>query len=364
MTRTIAPHGTWRSPITPALLVEQAVRLSTVEVAGDWVYWVESRPAEAGREVIVRTRPGSEPEDVVPDGFSARTQVHEYGGRCYAIHGDTVVFSNWADQRLYTVSPGEGSPRPLTPEPDSSRGDRFADPVITADGSWLICVHEHHDADGTVDNNLVVVALDPPDPTRAPRVVASGHDFYGSPRLSPDGTRLAWVTWDHPHMPWDTTELWVAEDRIRSRDRRGPAGRGRRRRVGHPAPVGTLGGAALRVGPQWLVEPLRRARRRRCAPSTAEFAEPDWTFGNASYGFRARWDAGRHVGGRVAASSIGVVSEGRTSATAFPFSRFDSVNAGRSGGVRHRRLPHRCASGGAPRARDGARSPSCAGAGR
>jgi dipeptidyl aminopeptidase/acylaminoacyl peptidase len=262
---------------------------------------------------------------VVPDGFSARTQVHEYGGRCYAIHGETVVFSNWADQRLYAVSPGDGSPRPLTPEPDSPRGDRFADPVITTDGSWLICVHEHHDAGGPVDNNLVVVALGPPDPTRAPRVVASGHDFYGSPRLSPDGTRLAWVTWDHPHMPWDTTELWVAE--VGSGAAIGEARRvagGDDESVTQPrwAPSGVLHYASDRNG-WWNIYDEHGSA---LCPLDAEFAGPDWTFGNASYAFGpdgtlvATWAAG---GGE----QLGVVSEGRTSATAFPFSRFDSVHA-------------------------------------
>ena len=142
MTRTIAPDGTWRSPVTPGLLVEQAVRLSDVRLAGEWIYWVESRPAEAGREVIVRTRQGAEHAVVIPPGFSVRTSVHEYGGRCYAVSASLVVFSNWEDQRLWVIREGWG-PVAVTRAPEVVRGERFADPVITPDGRQVICVREH-----------------------------------------------------------------------------------------------------------------------------------------------------------------------------------------------------------------------------
>jgi dipeptidyl aminopeptidase/acylaminoacyl peptidase len=322
MTRTIAPYGTWPSPVTAGLLVEQAVGLADVQVAGEWIYWVESRPAEEGRQVIVRTRPGEEPADVIPGGFSARTQVHEYGGRCYAIHEETVVFSNWADQRLYAVSPG-APPRPLTPEPSTPRGDRFADPVITPDGAWLVCVHEHHDGGRTVTNDLVRVSLGSEDPIPPPRRLAFGHDFYGAPRLSPDGTRLAWMTWDHPDMPWDTTELWVAD--VGPDATIGPpvqvAG-GEQESITQPrwSPSGTLHYVSDRSG--WWN--LYDEHATELCPLDAEFAGPDWQFGNASYGFGpdgtliATWTRG-------AGQQIGVVNVGRAHATAFPFSRFASV---------------------------------------
>ena len=149
MARHIAPYGTWPSPISAASLVEQSVRLTAASVRGERVYWVEGRPAEGGREVLVAVDPGGDPFDVTPSGFSVRTQVHEYGGLCYATHrlpaaaADTVVFSNWSDQRLWETT-GESEPSALTPEPDRPRSERYADPVITPDGRWVICVHEQH----------------------------------------------------------------------------------------------------------------------------------------------------------------------------------------------------------------------------
>src|SRR5205807_718058 len=142
--------------------------------------------------------------DVFPQGFSARTLVHEYGGLCYAVHGEAVFFSNFADQRLYRVE-GQAAPTPVTPEPPEPASVRYADPTIGPDG-WLVCVRERHQ-DNEVHNEIVAVPLDG---ASDPRVLVEGHDFFSSPRLSPDGTRMAWLSWDHPRMPWDGTELWEA----------------------------------------------------------------------------------------------------------------------------------------------------------
>src|SRR6516165_9695569 len=111
MVRSISPYGTWPSPVTAASLVEQSVRLSEVTVRGDRVYWVEGRPTEGGREVLVCQVRGGRAADVLPNEFSARTQVHEYGGRCYDVQElpgehDLLVFSNWGDQRLWALGPG------------------------------------------------------------------------------------------------------------------------------------------------------------------------------------------------------------------------------------------------------------------
>src|ERR1700728_3045974 len=138
MSPTVAPYGTWISPVTTALLVEQAVGLSQLQVANGRVHWNESRPGDGGRLVIVSATPGEAPQDVIPAGFSARSQVHEYGGRCYAVHEDTTVFSNWEDQRLWLVRRGgSDGPIPITPAPVAPRAERFADPVITPDGRWV-----------------------------------------------------------------------------------------------------------------------------------------------------------------------------------------------------------------------------------
>jgi len=279
--------------------------------------------------------PDGKPTDVVPAGFSVRTQVHEYGGVCYAVHRgddadtDTVVFSNWADQRLWAVHSGS-DPRALTPEPDPPRSERFADPIITPDGRWIVCVNESHRSEGVV-NDLVVVALDPPSPGEPGRVVASGHDFFSAPRLSPDGTRLAWITWDHPNMPFDSTELWVGEV--------GPAftlqnpakiAGGPGESVTQPrwSPTGILHYISDCTGWWNLYDEYGAA----LCPAATEFGQPDWVFGNATYGFLPD-------GGLVAAwaadggDRIGFVRDGRSHHVGFPFTSYASISPSKDGVV-------------------------------
>jgi len=163
--------------------VERAVSLSGLQVSGGALYWNEGRPAESGRQVVVRWAPGGDPVDVLPTPFSARTTVHEYGGGAFWMDGDTVLYANFSDQRVYRD--GE----PITPDD----GARYAD------GNGLVCVRERHLDEGVVNDIVLVPDLE---------VVAQGHDFYAAPRWSPDG-RLAWLAWDHPNMPWDGTVLEV-----------------------------------------------------------------------------------------------------------------------------------------------------------
>jgi dipeptidyl aminopeptidase/acylaminoacyl peptidase len=327
---TIAPYGTWRSPVTAALLVEQAIRISQVQVASDRVYWNEGRPSDAGRQVIVSAVAGQTPVDAIPAGFSARTQVHEYGGRCYAVHDETLVFSNWQDQRLWMRRPGE-DPRPLTPEPAGPRADRYADPVITPDGRWLICVHEHHSPSGPVDNDLVALPLDPPDPDHRPRRLTSGHDFYAAPRLSPDGRRLAWIIWDHPDMPWDRSELWIADldqDAVLSPPRRIAGESGESITQPRWSPAGVLHYISDRSG-WWNLYDETGAP---LCPLDAEFAGPDWAFGNSSYGFLPD---GRLVAvwGQSGQDQLGLISGGRAQPRDFPFSAYNEVQPTADGAV-------------------------------
>ncbi|HKQ00496.1 MAG TPA: S9 family peptidase, partial [Actinomycetes bacterium] len=209
---TTAPYGSWSSPVSAELVAAGGVSLDEVRVEAGAVFWVEGRPLEGGRQVICRVEPGADrdPDDLTPEGFNARTRVHEYGGGAYAVHGDRVFFSNFADQRLYRRDAGAARPVPITPEPPAPAADRYADLCPTPDGRWLVGVREHHH-DGKADNELVMLAADGGGVGGQPVVLAAGRDFYASPRISPDGRRLAWLEWDHPNMPWDGTELRLAE---------------------------------------------------------------------------------------------------------------------------------------------------------
>jgi dipeptidyl aminopeptidase/acylaminoacyl peptidase len=206
-----AEYGSWTSPITAELLVATAATVTEVQVSEGTTWWSEARPSEAGRVQIVRLADGGDQSDVIPAGWSARTRVHEYGGGAWWVWGPTLFFVSWDDQRLYRVDPG-GEPVPLTPEPDSKHALRYADGVVTPDGSWVVCVRERHPADGSeAVNEVVALDADPGEgPLAEPVVLVGGRDFVAAPRVSRDGRQLAWIAWDHPNMPWDGTELWVA----------------------------------------------------------------------------------------------------------------------------------------------------------
>lgn len=204
---TVAPYGSWRSPIGPAIVAAGGRRLAAPRLAGDGaVWWGEGRPAEGGRVVLMRRPAGGEPEAVTPDGTNVRTRVHEYGGGAWTlVADDLVLFVDFADQRLYRQRLGE-EPVAITAEPGTPAAWRYADMRLCPDGRTVVCVREIH-GEGEAENQVVALALDG---SGEPSVLASGRDFYSFPRVSPDGRRLAWTCWDHPNMPWDGTELWVA----------------------------------------------------------------------------------------------------------------------------------------------------------
>jgi dipeptidyl aminopeptidase/acylaminoacyl peptidase len=277
----VAPCGTWPSPITPEMLATSGTELAEPWIEDGAVWWLESRPAEAGRGVIMRSDPWSAPADVTPAGFNVRTKVHEYGGGSFALDRGVVFFSNFDDQRIYRQEPG-GTPEAITPVTDGRH--RYADARVTDDGARLICVRERHE-DGAVINELVVL---PTDGTDEPRVIAGGRDFYATPRLSPSGTQLAWISWDLPWMPWDGCELWVA---ALAPD--GTLGEGRKvagadgiESIWQPGwgPLGELHFVSDRTG-WWNLYRDRDREPEALCPMEAEFGWPHWVFGGSTYSF-------------------------------------------------------------------------------
>jgi dipeptidyl aminopeptidase/acylaminoacyl peptidase len=201
--KNISPYGSWKSPITSDLIVSGTIGLGEIALSGSDVYWIESRPSEAGRSVLVRRTADQTVTDVTPPPFNVRTRVHEYGGGAYLVNGDTVYFSNFADNRIYRQTAGS-QPEAVTPESKM----RYADGAIDTLRNRLIYVREDHTASSRdCINTIVSVSLK----DGANTVLVEGADFYSSPRLSGDGKYLAYLAWNHPNLPWDGTELWLAE---------------------------------------------------------------------------------------------------------------------------------------------------------
>ncbi len=204
----VAPYGTWTSPFTADSIVAGQHAAGGGRFIGEDVWWLEARPAEKGRFAI--RRPSG---DVLVAPWNARTRVHEYGGGAWTATPDgIVVFAEFSDQRLYRLDEPGGEPVPLTPEPPQPGAWRYAELQILRVGE-IWCIREQHGTDGTVSRDIAAVPIDgsaADDPSRIRSVVGGSH-FLANPRISPDGRRLAWLAWEHPQMPWDGTELRVAD---------------------------------------------------------------------------------------------------------------------------------------------------------
>ena len=281
-----APYGSWKSPITSDLIVAAAIKLGQIALDGEEVFWTEMRPAEGGRYVVVRRSPDGRTADVTPPPFNARTRVHEYGGGAAVVADGTIYFSNWEDQRIYRQDPGD-RPRPITPE----GALRYADGGIDRRRGRLICVREDHTVAGEPVNTLVRLDLGG---GGAAHVLVSGNDFYASPRISPGGSQLAWLTWNHPNMPWDGTELWVGELRADgSLGRTGRVAGGVDESIFQPewSPDGVLYFVSDRTG-WWNLYRWRDGRVEPVIEMEAGFGRPQWLFGMSTYAFAS---AGRII---------------------------------------------------------------------
>ncbi len=309
----ICAYGAWTSPIAPDALAEGTRKIELIRLDGASVVWVESRPEEGGRSAVMRWTPDTCAEDATPRWFNARSLVNSYGGGAMAVRSGTIVFTQFSpeafpktkDQRVYRQDNGK-LPVPITPAVAAS----YADFEIDAANGVVYAVMEEATVLTNGQATQTLVALDMSG-ARMPRILASGGDFYAAPRLSPDGRHLAWITWNYPSMPWEGTELWMAEINP-SGDLRAP-----QKVAGNPAeqvdpmlnpvlqrlmrfsdtsitqPVWSPGGQLYVVSDQVEVAGHRwsnicRVERRALIPVTrdaVEFAAPAWQLGGASFGF-------------------------------------------------------------------------------
>jgi dipeptidyl aminopeptidase/acylaminoacyl peptidase len=278
-----APYGSWKSPVTSDLIVSGTVGLGQIVLDGLDVYWNEMRPSEGGRNALVKWSPADGIEEITPAGFDVRTRVHEYGGGAFTVQKGDVYFVNYVNQRLYRQYPHAEA------EPVTAAGDlRFADTIIDEPRTRIICVREDHTVRGREAVNCLV-AIDLAGSEEQGRVIVSGNDFYSSPRLSPDGKRLAWLTWNHPNMPWDGTELWVAE-----LNDGGDLGNlalvagGKTESVFQPewSPDGVLHFVSDRSG-WWNLYRWRLGEVEPLCAKAAEFGLPQWVFGMTTYAFES-----------------------------------------------------------------------------
>jgi dipeptidyl aminopeptidase/acylaminoacyl peptidase len=297
-----AEYGFWKSPITSDLIVAESIPLGQIALSGGDVYWSEGRPSEGGRSVIVRhasnassnnassnnasSNDGSTHDastsDVNPSPLNARTRVHEYGGGAFLVNGSTVYFSNFKDQRLYRAQ-ADAPPAAITPEAPW----RYADGVADHLRDRLISVREDHSAaGGEALNTLAAIDLSG---DRGMRVLVEGNDFYSNPRVSPDGSQLAWLTWNHPNMPWDGTELWVAEIEVDGRlSHENQIAGGRAESIFQPewSPNGELYFVSDRSG-WWNLYRYRKGAPEVLIEMQAEFGLPQWVFGQSTYAFES-----------------------------------------------------------------------------
>ncbi|MFA0812929.1 prolyl oligopeptidase family serine peptidase [Microbulbifer epialgicus] len=278
-----APYGSWKSAINAELLVEGSVRLAEASLVDGRYYWIESRPAEKGRNVLVQHCPKNGQKDLTPAPLNVRSKAHEYGGGSYLVEGNTLYFVLAEDQRIYRLKLGSSLPEAITPEGNS----RYADMVLDVKRNRLICVEEEDSGhDQGVEARARIIAINLENPlAAAPTVLVEGADFYSNPALNTDCSKLSFLRWHHPNLPWDATELCLA-----TLDGGG--------KIGEITQV--AGGENESIfQPQWSPQDelcyvsdrnnwwnlYKLGQNTPLWEKNAEFATPQWVFGMSTYGF-------------------------------------------------------------------------------
>ncbi|AFY70598.1 peptidase S9, prolyl oligopeptidase active site region [Thalassoporum mexicanum PCC 7367] len=283
-----APYGSWKSPITADLLVSQTNGFGQMALSCHKspvnVYWLEARPAEAGRNVLVQWDSANQQiVDITPAPFNVRTRVHEYGGGAYLVADSTIYFVNFSDQRIYKQEIGDriGEPQPLTPE---NSDFRYADMCLDRDRQRLICVREDHSGDGEAVNTIVSINCHDGSDIK---ILVKGADFYSNPTLKPDGSQLAWLSWQHPNMPWDGTQLSIADfqtDHTLANPQLVAGSNTESIFQPQWSPDGVLFFVSDR-NDWWNLYRYSNNQVEAIWPTTAEFGLPQWVFGMSTYAF-------------------------------------------------------------------------------
>ena len=284
----IVPYGSWKSPVTSDRIVAASIKIAQLALDGDQLFWLESRPNEGGRNTVVHRDTDGTRHILTPAPLNVRTRVHEYGGGAYCVAEGVLYFSNFSDQRLYQQRRG-GPPEPITAEASMLYADGCKDRLRNR----LLCIREDHTMIGQAGreplNTIVSIPLDGDPRDTSGDILVSGNDFYASPRLRADGQQLAWLTWNHPNMPWDGTELWVADLRPDGslHAPRQVAG-GSDVSVCQPewSPDGRLHFVSDHSG-WWNLYHLANEKAVPLYPMEAEFGSPQWIFGQRLYGFES-----------------------------------------------------------------------------
>ena len=276
-----APYGSWKSPITSEKIISSANSYSDLHIEKETIYWIEMRPQEEGRYVIVQRSPDNSVHDAIPTPFSARTTVHEYGGGSFTTCDGVIYFVNFADQGIYRYGPKDHRPVAIT---DDEGDMRYANFIADKKRERLISIHEDHTVEGEARNTIVSIAMNG---KGAKRDLTFGADFYSSPVLSPSDDVLAWVQWNHSNMPWDETELWIADITTEGmlanqRKIRGNLGES----ICHPlwSPDGILHFVSDLNG-WWNIYRIEEEHAVNVTPVESEFTQAQWGLGSRYYGF-------------------------------------------------------------------------------
>jgi dipeptidyl aminopeptidase/acylaminoacyl peptidase len=271
----VKPYGSWKSPISAKSLVQNSLRLGQIQISNDLIYWTEGRPAEKGRTALMAWS-GVETHQTTPAEYDVRTRAHEYGGGAFLADGDGVFFINNVDQQIYQLREND-APRQITRNPEY----RFADIIKDEQRGILYAVGENHGDPKNILNSLLKISIS----TGELQVIAHGHDFYSNPQLNPDGDQLLFLTWDHPNMPWDGSQLHLA-----NLDKDGNITRivgilgGIDESIFQPCwdPDGSFYFVSDRTG-WWNIYRYANAQTRPVLEKHAEFGLPQWVFGMSTY---------------------------------------------------------------------------------